>query len=64
MTQADGRATDLYDGHGRRTSSVGTDNVNKVQVYSNDGRLMYAVRTGATGTKYIYLNNHLIAEVN
>lgn len=64
MTQADGRATYLYDGHGRRTSSVGTDNVNKVQVYSNDGRLMYAVRTGATGTKYIYLNNHLIAEVN
>ena len=63
MTQADGRATYVYDGHGRRTSVVGTDGVNRVQVYSQDGQLLYIAPTGGTGTKNIYLNNHQIAEV-
>jgi hypothetical protein len=40
--------------------------VNRVQVYSQEGRLLYMRGTGvplATGTKYIYLNRHQIAEV-
>lgn len=63
MTQADGRATYVYDGLGRRTSVVGTDGVNRVQVYSQGGQLLYVAPTGGAGTKYIYLNNHQIAEV-
>jgi RHS repeat-associated protein len=46
---------------------VGTDGVNRVQVYSQGGQLLYANVTGsalANGTKYVYLHNHVIAEVN
>jgi hypothetical protein len=42
---------------------VGTDNVNRVQVYSQAGQLLYAAPTGGSGTKYVYLDNHQIAEV-
>ena len=63
MSQADGRATYRYDGLGRRFSVVGTDGVNRVHVYSQAGQLLYVAPTGAAGTKYIYLNNHQIAEV-
>lgn len=63
MKQADNRASYLYDGHGRRTSIVGTDGVTRVQVYSQDGKLLYVTPTNGSGTKHIYLNNHVIAEV-
>jgi RHS repeat-associated protein len=63
MTSAPGKATYGYDGFGRRFSVVGTDGVNRVQVYAQDGRLLYAGPTGTTGTKYIYLHKHVIAEV-
>ena len=64
MNAAVGRATYVYDGLGRRVSIVGTDGVNRIQVYSQDGKLMYAAPSGGPGTKYIYLNRHQIAEVH
>ena len=63
MRQADGRATYRYDGLGRRISVVGANGINTVYVYSQAGQLLYAAPDGATATKYIYLNNHQIAEV-
>ncbi|MCS0588936.1 RHS repeat domain-containing protein [Massilia norwichensis] len=63
MTAAAGRATYVYDGLGRRVSVVGTDGVNRIQVYSQGGQLLYVAPTSGTATKYIYLHNHQIAEV-
>jgi hypothetical protein len=63
MRQADGRATYRYDGLGRRISVVGVNGINTVYVYSQAGQLLYAAPDGAAATKYIYLNNHQIAEV-
>jgi YD repeat-containing protein len=63
MTAAPGRATYVYDGLGRRVSVVGTDGVNRIQVYSQGGQLLYVAPSGSAGTKYIYLHNHQIAEV-
>lgn len=66
MRAAPGKGTYVYDGLGHRVSVVGTDGVNRVQVYSQDGRLMYAGSTSgpqAAGTKYIYLDRHILAEV-
>ena len=63
MKSATGKATYGYDGLGHRVSVVGTDSVNRVQVYSQGGQLLYAGPSGATGSKYIYLHNHMIAEV-
>ncbi len=63
MKQATGKATYIYDGWGRRTSVVGTDNVNRVQMYALDGKLMISGPTTGIKTKFIYLHNHLIAEV-
>jgi hypothetical protein len=63
MKAATGRATYIYDGLGRRVSVVGTDGVNRIQVYSQAGQLLYVAPSGGGGTKYIYLHNHQIAEV-
>ena len=63
IQQVTGKATYIYDGWGRRTSVVGTDGVNRVQVYSQDGQILYMKPTSAAGTKYIYLHKHVIAEV-
>lgn len=63
MYEATLKGTYKYDGFGRRISTVGTDGVNRITVYSQDGKVMYGAVSGATtGTKYIYLHNHLIAE--
>jgi RHS repeat-associated protein len=65
MTSAVGKATYRYDGLGRRVSVVGTDGVNRVQVYSQDGQLLYVkASNSATPTKYVYLHKHVLAEVN
>jgi RHS repeat-associated protein len=63
MTSAPGKASYAYDGLGHRISVVGTDGVNRVQVYSQVGQLMYTVPTGSAGTRYIYMHNHMLAEV-
>jgi YD repeat-containing protein len=63
MTAAAGRASYAYDGLGRRFSTVGTDGVNTIQIYTQDGKLLYSGPPGGGGTKYIYLHKHVIAEV-
>jgi YD repeat-containing protein len=63
MSSAGGLATYEYDGHGRRVSVVGNDGVNRIQVYSQAGQLLYSTAGTNSATKYIYLNNHVIAEV-
>jgi RHS repeat-associated protein len=63
MSSATGKATYGYDGLGHRVSVVGSDIVNRVQIYSQGGQMLYAGPTGTTGTKYIYLRSHVIAEV-
>jgi YD repeat-containing protein len=42
MRQASGLATYGYDGFGRRTSVIGTDGVTRLQMYSSDGKLVFA----------------------
>jgi RHS repeat-associated protein len=65
MTSAVGKATYRYDGLGRRVSVVGTDGVNRVQVYGQDGQLLYVkASNSATPTKYVYLHKHVLAEVS
>jgi len=63
LRSAEGRATYAYDGHGRRVSSVGNDQSNTVQIYTQEGKLLYSGPAAGGGAKYIYLNNHQIAEV-
>jgi RHS repeat-associated protein len=67
MRSAPGVTTHAYDGLGRRVSVVGTDGVNRIYVYCQEGKLLYATTTGqalASGTKYVYLNRHVVAEVS
>jgi RHS repeat-associated protein len=67
MRSAPGVTTHAYDGLGRRVSVVGTDGVNRIYVYGQEGKLLYATTTGqalAAGTKYVYLHKHVVAEVD
>ncbi|GAB3447370.1 RHS repeat-associated core domain-containing protein [Massilia solisilvae] len=64
LASASGKGTYVYDGLGHRVSAVGTDGVNWIHVYSQEGQLLFVKPTvSAIGTKYIYLGNHIIAEV-
>ena len=63
MTSAPGKATYGYDGLGHRVSVIGSDGVNRVQVYTQGGQILYAGPAGSTGSKYVYLHNHLLAEL-
>ncbi|MGI4719844.1 MAG: RHS repeat-associated core domain-containing protein [Janthinobacterium lividum] len=63
LKRAVGKATYTYDGFKRRVSVVGTDGVTRVQVYAQDGKLLYVAPSGRTATKYVYLRNHVLAEV-
>lgn len=66
MKSATGKATYGYDGLGHRFTVVGTDGANRVQVYSQEGQLLYVRSTAvplAAGTRYIYLHRHQVAEV-
>jgi RHS repeat-associated protein len=63
LRSAPGKGTYAYDGLGHRVSVVGVDGVNRIQVYSQDGKLLYVKPSNApTGTRYIHLHNHVIAE--
>ena len=62
LTAVPGRATYLYDGLGHRFSSV-TGTTNVLQVYTQAGQLLQTGPSGTTGTRYIYLHNHVLAEV-
>jgi RHS repeat-associated protein len=68
ISSATGKATYSYDGFGRRTIVAQTNGTNRSQVYGQDGKLYYASQTGgpqaASTTKYIYIDSHLLAEVD
>jgi RHS repeat-associated protein len=53
----------VYDGHGRRVRVIAGANGTRIQVYTNDGKLMWSTNS-ATGssTAYIYLGGKQIAE--
>lgn len=65
-TSAGGQYT--YDGHGRRTRVVSTDGSTRVQVYTQDGRLMWSASSGgprpAGTTAFVHLGTKLIAELD
>ncbi|MBV6324837.1 RHS repeat domain-containing protein [Duganella violaceipulchra] len=67
MTSATGKASYVYDGWGRRVATTKTDGSKQIQVYTQDGMLVYAtnqVGTGAvTEARYGYFNGSLIAEL-
>lgn len=63
MTSATGRATYVYDGLGHRFSTITNDGVNRIQVYTQAGQLLYTALGAGVGTNYIYLGRHQIAEV-
>ncbi len=63
LRAASGKATYDYDGWNRRISVVGRDGVNRMQLYTQDGKLLLAGPTNAAKTSYIYLDSHVIAEV-
>jgi RHS repeat-associated protein len=66
MASAPGRATYTYDGFGRRVLVAQANGIQRLQFYGQDGKLYYAVQTGGlpSTTKYVYLDNHLVAEVD
>ncbi|MEJ7806994.1 MAG: RHS repeat-associated core domain-containing protein [Telluria sp.] len=64
MKSAAGKATYAYDGLGHRVSVVGIDGVNRIQVYTQAGQLLYGGPVAGDGTKYIYLKSHLLAQVS
>ncbi|MDM4766036.1 RHS repeat-associated core domain-containing protein [Pelomonas sp. SE-A7] len=58
----------VYDGHGRRIKVVSSDGSTRLQMYSQQGQLLWATSTGGgrptSTTAYIYLAGKQIAEVN
>ena len=56
----------LYDGHGRRVRVQSTDGSTRLQVYTQDGKLMWSTSTGggrpSSSTAYIHLGGRQIAE--
>jgi RHS repeat-associated protein len=65
MKSASGKATYAYDGLGHRFSMVGADGVNRINVYSQEGQLLYVkASNSAVGTTYVYVHRHVLAEVN
>jgi RHS repeat-associated protein len=66
MASAPGRAIYTYDGFGRRVLVAQANGIQRFQLYGQDGKLYYAVQTGGlpSTTKYVYLDNHLVAEVD
>ena len=65
---ASSSASYAYDGLGRRTVQNGTDGHQRVQMYSQDGQLLYGIFKPAggvaTSVRYVYLGGKIIAEVD
>jgi RHS repeat-associated protein len=57
-----------YDGHGRRFRVASSDGSTRIQVYSQQGQLLWATSGGgprpSSSTAYVYLGSKQIAEVN
>jgi hypothetical protein len=68
LTKATGKVNEYrYDGLGHRLNVASADGTDLIQVYSPAGQLLWTKQSAgpkpAKETKYIYLNRHVIAEV-
>jgi len=64
---ANGVASYVYDGLGRRINVSANDGTYRTQVYSQGGQLLYGTKQTGTSTqttRYVYLGGKAIAEVN
>jgi RHS repeat-associated protein len=64
---ANGVASYVYDGLGRRINISASDGSTRTQVYSQAGQLLYGTRQSgmlSQATRYVYLGGKAIAEVN
>lgn len=67
MQAATGIANYTYDGLGRRVSISGSDGTYRIQVYAQDGQLLYSTKRNgmfSETTRYVYLGGNAIAEVS
>lgn len=64
MSSAPGKASYGYDGHGRRTLVSYTSGANRLQVYTQDGRLVLTQDSAQGRTEHLYLGSQLIGEVH
>lgn len=63
IQQAVGKASYVYDGHGRRNLTWFAGGGYAHSAYTLDGRLRASWRLGQGGTRHVYLGDRLIAEV-
>lgn len=63
MSSATGKASYTYDGHGRRVRLAHADGSTRLQIYSQDGRLLHGAHSSQGVTQHVYLGSRLIAEV-
>ena len=67
MVRADGVATYSYDGSGRRTSINSVDGTYQIQMYSQEGQLLFGTRQNGmswSSVRTIYLGGKVIAETD
>ncbi len=62
MLQAHGRASYVYDGHGRRNLTWFADGSYRHDAYTQDGKLRMTWRTGQGSKRFAYLGDRLVAE--
>ncbi len=63
LASATGIASYTYDGLGRRLQIAYASGVQRRQLYSQAGQLLYATDSAAGTTRFVYLGRRLIAEV-
>ena len=64
MASATGKASYVYDGHGRRLKVNYADGSSKLQMYSLSGKLLYGAHSSQGSVRYVYLGDKLISEVS
>ncbi len=62
LLQAHGRASYVYDGHGRRNLTWFADGSYRHDAYTQDGKLRMTWRTGQGSKRFAYLGDRLVAE--
>ncbi|MDP2005271.1 MAG: RHS repeat-associated core domain-containing protein [Rubrivivax sp.] len=62
MTSAAGKASYVYDGHGRRNLVWFAGGEHMHQAYTQDGKLRFAWRPSEGGRRHVFLGDRLIAE--
>jgi RHS repeat-associated protein len=63
MLNAHGKASYVYDGHGRRNLTWFSDGTHRHEAYTRDGKMRFNARMGHGTRRFVYLADKLIAEV-